>query len=428
MACFAIPPSGNAIPAFFLLRAGKADFASSFPDISGFPEDRVLFTSSGSGAMYLALRAFAESRPDRRGVAVPAWCCPSVPQTVIQAGLRPVLVDMDPFTLRYDAASLERARRHGMLAVILVHFFGIPQPLPQGDWHGTHFLRDCAQDFEWRRDPEDPSLCVYSFGRGKALNAGHGGALCLPASGPILDACRWIASELPESEEITLPSALAINMLSHPRIYWILSRMPFLGLGSSAWKGPLEFARMAPGFHTLGSACLEAYRQRRDFYRKLVSGYRALLADSDGTRIFSPAPPGAGLPARYPVLVRDPSLREFLHHGANARFGGVTRMYPEILPRLPGAPEGFGDGQDFPGARRIAEGILTLPVTAELMGREARFMECLADLLEEKGALRGRPAAAQPERDWTPMLPASKRPTLHPSPGSPELGALSRDG
>jgi dTDP-4-amino-4,6-dideoxygalactose transaminase len=417
MACFAIPPSGNAIPAFFLLQAGrKRDFAASFSDHSGFPEDRILFTASGAGALYVALRAFAESRPDRKAVALPAWCCPSVPQTVIQAGLRPVLVDLDPLTLRYDAASLDQARGYGLLAVILVHFFGIAQPIPAGDWQGTYFLRDCAQDFEWRRDPEDPSPCVYSFGRGKALNAGHGGALCLPASGPLLDACRWIRGELPESGESTLPGALAINMLSHPRIYWILSRMPFLGLGSTVWKAPLDFARMAPGFHPLGSACLEAYRQRRDFYRKLISGYRALLADSDGARIFSPAPPGAGLPARFPVLVRDPSLRESLHRGANGRFGGVTRMYPGILPRLPGAPEGFGDGGDFPGARRIAEGILTFPVTAELMGREARFMECLADLLEAKGALRGRPAAAQPERDWTPMRPAEKKPTLFPAP------------
>src|SRR4051794_16975919 len=103
MTCFTLPPSGNAIPAGFLLEGSCGDFLPAFSAHCGVPEERILFTSSGASALYIALRglrALAEADGNRnRGVALPAWCCPSVPQTILQAGLEPVLVDLDPSTL-----------------------------------------------------------------------------------------------------------------------------------------------------------------------------------------------------------------------------------------------------------------------------------------------------------------------------------------
>lgn len=401
MACFALPPSGNSVPASFLMEAGGEDFPDAFAAHSGFPADRTLFAASGAAALYVALRGASALRPDRTAVAVPAWCCPSVPQAVMQAGLRPVLVDLDPSTLAYDEASLHDARDEGLLAVVLVHFFGLPQTRPAGDWSGTVFLRDCAQDFDHRHDPEDDAPCFYSFGRGKALNSGHGGALCLAEPGPLPDACREVLGSLPISRAHPFPKALAINLLSQPRLFWALTRLPFLGIGATVWNAPLGFERLSPGFGPLGSACLEAYLQRRDFYRGLIARYRNLMADCDGDWAYSPSAPRAALPTRFPVLARDQALRDDLLRIANARFGGVTRMYPAILPELPGAPKGIGGGA-FPGARRIADEILTLPVTAELMGMEERFTGCLEEVLSGHGALRKRAApAAGP--DWTPV-------------------------
>lgn len=430
MGCFQFPPSGNAVPVSFLLEAGNGDFLRAFSSHSGFPADRVLTASSGAAALYIALRGLARLRPDRRSVAVPAWCCPSVPQTVIQAGLEPVLVDLDPATFGYDAYALEQARSRGLLAVLLVHFFGMPAARPSGDWAGTAFLRDCAQDFDNRMDADDDAPCFYSFGRGKALNAGHGGALCMPQPGPWLEACRAAHAELPAGQVNVLPKAVAINVLSRPRLFWAVSHIPFLGIGSTVWHKPLAYARLSEGFHSPGSACLEAYLQRRRFYRRLITGYQALIGACDRTRISTPAAqPGHGrLPTRFPVMAEDPGLREALFRGINARFGGVTRMYPDILTGLPGAPAGLRAvsrqrasariggadaqaGNGLPGARRIAGAILTLPVTAELMGREEAYLDFLAEILERQGALRTRPAAAYGSgsdswtaltRDWSP--------------------------
>jgi perosamine synthetase len=408
MACFAFPPSGNAMPAAFLLRAGDAGFASAFADHIGLREEAVLLTDSGTSALYVAFRAVASLRGPGR-IAVPAWCCPSVPQAAIQAGLKPVLVDLDPETLGYAPASLESARAHpdGLAAVLLVHFFGQAAPYPGGDWGSTLFIRDCAQDFDFNPDPSETAPCAYSFGRGKALNAGHGGALSLPSEGhsgregAFAAACRAAHAGLPVSGARPLAKALAINVLSHPRLFWAVSGLPGLRIGATIWEAPLAFARLSPAFPRLGSACLEAYLQRRQGYRQLVARYRALAQACDPARVrhpaFSGTRPADALPTRFPLLFGDADLRERFCARVKARFGGVTRMYPSALDGLPGAPSDLAG--TFPGARRVAREIATLPVAAALMGREEAFLSFLEGILREAGALRG--AAAQ-ARDWAP--------------------------
>lgn len=412
MMCFTLPPSGNSVPVSRLLSpapSGARGFAASLAARCGVPAGCLLPAASGSAALYALLRGLAALEPRRRHVAVPAWCCPSVPQAVLQAGLRPVPVDVDPSTLGYDTAALQEAKGRGLLAVILCHYFALPQPLPPGDWDGTAFIRDCAQDFDHR--PDDGIPCVYSFGRGKALNAGHGGALALPSEGPLLRACVRGLAALPESAADPRPMAVAINMLSEPHLYWAVSRLPGLGLGRTEWER-LKLERISPRFEGVGLACLEAYASCRGFYGRLVAAYRALFAACDGDWISFPEPAGDGrLPARFPLLVRDPGLRDALIKEVGGRFGGVTRMYPAVLTELPGAPEGLSAGQGFPGARRVARELIALPVTAALRGVEGPFLECLADVLRGEGALRRVPepiaAIPVPAPDWAPSMPAA---------------------
>lgn len=406
MRCFALPPSGNSVPIPRLLGhgAGARGLAASLAVRWGVPADRIVPAGSGSAALYALLAGLAALDPRRRAVAVPAWSCPSVPQAVLRAGLDPIPVDLDPSTLGYDTSALLKARRHGLLAVILTHYFALPQPLPPGDWEGTAFVRDCAQDFDHR--PDDGIPCCYSFGRGKALNAGHGGALCVPRGGELRRACVRALASLPESAADPRPMAVAINLLSGPRMYWALSRLPGLGLGRTEWHD-LRLERLSPRFEGVGMASLEAYASCRSFYRRLASAYGALLAACDGDLISAPLPAADGrLPARFPVLARDGGLREALLRELGGRFGGVTRMYPAILHDLPGAPGSLSRDGGFPGARRIARELITLPITAHLHGRETPFLECLTGILREAGALRRRVAGPAPvtrDADWTAM-------------------------
>lgn len=411
MKYFSLPPSGNSVPITQLL--GHDDtpphgLQAALATRCGLSSDRLLLAASGSAALLVLLRGLASLEPRLRGVAVPAWGCPSVPQAVLQAGLDPVLVDVDPSTLGYDTQALRDARERGLLAVVLAHYFGLSQPLPPGDWDGIAFVRDCAQDFDHR--PDDGLPCFYSFGRGKALNAGHGGALCVPAGGDLLRACVHALAALPESAADPRPMALAINLLSEPHLFWVVTRIPCLGLGRTEWH-PVEPARASPLFDGVGLASLEAYASCRGYYRRLVAAYRAVFDACDGDWIQSPAPAaGSRLPARFPLLVRDPSLRDRLFREVGMRFGGVTRMYPRVLPDLPGAPAGLPPGDAFPGARRVAREILTLPVTAEMRGVEAAFMACLTDFLAGAGVLRRKPILEPPfgAPSARPMAPPAR--------------------
>lgn len=413
MAFFALPPSGNAMPPAFLLRAGDDAFAAAFAAHGGHHEAGMLLTDSGTAALYLAFRGVAAVKGAGGRVAVPAWCCPSVPQAALQAGLIPVAVDLDPDTLAYAPASLAAARSRpgGLAAVVLVHFFAMPIPLP-ADCGEAILIRDCAQGFDYRPDPHEDCACVYSFGRGKALNAGHGGALCLPypahaAEGAFASACRAAWEALPVSSARPLLKALAINVLSHPRLFWAVTALPGLRLGATVWEGPLRFARISPAFPQLGSACLKAWQQRRAGYRNLIGRYRALASACDPARLRAPvsaAPQeNPSLPTRFPLLISDADLRAGLFRAAQARFGGVTRMYPTVLAELPGAPAdllkaaGADSETEWPGASRVSREILTLPVAAALMGREDAFLGFLERLLAAKGA-SPRAQAAGPVR------------------------------
>ena len=81
--------------------------------------------SSGTAALHLAVLAFVLQPGDE--VLVPAYTFPATANVVALAGLRPVLVDVDPLTMNLDPARIEVGPR--TRAIVAVHLFGRPAPL-----------------------------------------------------------------------------------------------------------------------------------------------------------------------------------------------------------------------------------------------------------------------------------------------------------
>src|SRR6476619_7183708 len=81
--------------------------------------------SSGTAALHLAVLALELDPGDE--VLVPAYTFPATANVVALAGLRPVLVDVDPETMNIDPAQIEVGRR--TRAVLAVHLFGRPAPI-----------------------------------------------------------------------------------------------------------------------------------------------------------------------------------------------------------------------------------------------------------------------------------------------------------
>jgi len=139
-----------------------------------------LRTDSGTGALTLALRAAAPAL-----VALPAWGCYDLATAADGADVAVWLYDLDPRTLGPADGAIEAALTAGADVVVLAHFHGVPVDLPRArrlaDAAGALVVEDAAQgagiSVAGRAAGTHGSLGVLSFGRGKGVTGGRGGAL-----------------------------------------------------------------------------------------------------------------------------------------------------------------------------------------------------------------------------------------------------------
>jgi dTDP-4-amino-4,6-dideoxygalactose transaminase len=369
-----LPPSGNAVPLAGLLKPYPGDFRQTFSAHSGFAAENTLYTGSGTAALELALRALKTLYPDRDEVVLPAWCCPSVGQAILAAKLRPIQADLHPGTFAYAPDALNRTVTEKTLTVLLVHYFGIAHAKPELRHPPPFFLRDCAQDYDFRNAGESDVAAFYSFGRGKSLNTGHGGALCLPPHALLGDACRKILESFPRPSRSPLPKAVLIEALSRPAAFGFLSRLPFLGIGRTVWDTYPEPTRVHPAFFQWAHVCAQTLEAHRQAYAGLAREYARALGEIPGACLPRAEYGPDQLPLRFPCLM-PVEIRKRLREGLNRKFGGVTGQYPDLMERLPGVPDSWPRGGRFPGCERMAREMLTFPVSAWVFGREGEFLE-----------------------------------------------------
>lgn len=87
-----------------------------------------VLSNSGTSSLLVALEALKISRgwPDGAEVIVPALTFVATVNVVLQAGLKPVLVDIEPDTYGMSASLFEEAITDNTVCVIPVHLFGQP--------------------------------------------------------------------------------------------------------------------------------------------------------------------------------------------------------------------------------------------------------------------------------------------------------------
>jgi hypothetical protein len=93
---YSLPPAGQKIPMSAMMRCldGIESRGNSIPidRFKKYLESEYLhYLSSGRAALWLALKAFAQLRPGRNEVIIPAYSCPSVVSATLKA-LRPYCV------------------------------------------------------------------------------------------------------------------------------------------------------------------------------------------------------------------------------------------------------------------------------------------------------------------------------------------------
>lgn len=337
----------------------------------------VHLTDSGSsalaGALHLAL-------PMGDDVAMPAWGCPDLLAAARAAGVRVRFYDVDPHNLSPDLASLEAAIGRGARAIVLVHFFGIPADAAAvrtiADRHEAVLVEDCAQA-AWAEHADRPvgshgSLVVLSFGRGKGINAGGGGAL-IAREAPFAEAMsRYTATSAPPVGWRALAVTAALWTLARPSLYWLPSSIPWLRLGEMRYHDTHLPEPMPAAAVSLLGAALDA--------APIAGAARAAKAERLRTALEAAGIPQMAAPSgsratwlRLPVVLPTGELP------GDAAALGVLRPYPVPLDAVAEGRDALAPGESAgAGARRLAASLVTLPTHDFVTARdERRLIECL---------------------------------------------------
>jgi dTDP-4-amino-4,6-dideoxygalactose transaminase len=202
------------------------------------------FTDSGTSALALALRLTAARRPGRP-VLLPAWGCFDLVTAALAADVRIAFYDIDPATLGPDWDSLGAGARLEPAAGVAVHFYGLPI-----DWgrfeailkpSGAVLVEDAAQsvgaEVGGRLTGSLGALSVLSFGRGKGMTGGRGGALLANDETWIADLER-LRLPTPRGGVGELLALIAQWILTRPSLYGLPAGLPWLGLGQTMFRPP----------------------------------------------------------------------------------------------------------------------------------------------------------------------------------------------
>jgi perosamine synthetase len=342
----------------------------------------LLLTDSGTSALALALRLAVAERPGP--VALPAYCCYDIATAVDAAGVPFLLYDLDPATLGPDEASLRAALGAGAGTVVVAHLYGVPVDLPAVEAvvrsAGGILIEDAAQGASASVGGRPAGTLgrygVLSFGRGKGITGGRGGALL--ANAP--DAAIRVAEATNTLERSSgdfprhLIALLAQWALARPALYGIPLALPWLGLGETIYRPPTP-PKAAPAFvlgvlgQTWALAAAESETRRRHARRLLEC-----LSLSGGLRRIAVPPCTQPGYLRLPVVVAEsamPAVRQ-----AEARVLGIWPGYPASLADLGGFGERCRNRNGaFPGARGLAASLVTLPTHSRLRPRDLAALE-----------------------------------------------------
>lgn len=353
-----------------------AALAASLRQVSGMPNAWPV--SSGRAAMTIILEAMRVASGDRSrvDVVIPAYTCYSVPAAIERAGLRPRLCDVNPTTLSMDPDRLRNLNFAGVLAVVSSNLYGLPNDLAALESvcreRGVYLLDDAAQALGARLADRAVGAFgdagVYSFDKGKVISTIQGGAIvCRP--GPLASKLESAAAALADSsaaERLGNAAKLSIySLFLRPSLYPLIRALPFTGLGHTAYETRYSVARLGKFSSAVATCLLERLDQLAFGRRKVAASLRAALGQEPGLYLIQPVPGAESADIRFPVLVRDSSQRTRLIHALERSGIGATASYPcsladvpEVRAKVPPADT------DCPGARRIAESIVTLPTHA----------------------------------------------------------------
>ncbi len=375
-----VAPAGAPIPFSALLPSvarwigGNADrrLERRLEALLGVPSCRVV--STGRAGMTLLLRSLRRlSDGTRDEVLIPSYTCYSVAGSVMKAGLKVRLADIDPSTLDFDYDRLLQTDMRRVMAVVATNLYGLPNDMPRlidiARERGALVIDDAAQAFGARVAGRPCGTWgdagILSFDKGKNLSAIDGGAITT-SSPRVAEAVEAETQHLPApaaAETLhALVKAAAYVALLPPRLYWIPNSIPSLGLGRTIYTTDYPVTRQPRCLSALALTVLP--RLHTYTTQRQLNAERMLSSLRDARRVQQIRVTSGAEPVylRLPVLLPDRETRDAAVTALNEAGIGATGSYPTSIADIPALAGTLnGDERDAVGGRDVANRIMTLP-------------------------------------------------------------------
>jgi dTDP-4-amino-4,6-dideoxygalactose transaminase len=139
--------------------------------------------ANGTDALYIAMKMLGIGPGDEVITVANSWI--STAETIVQAGAKPVFVDIDEYST-IDVSKIEEKINENTIAIIPVHLYGQSADIKAiaeiAEKHNLYLIEDCAQahfaSFEEQKVGTFGDIATFSFYPGKNLGAyGDAGAI-----------------------------------------------------------------------------------------------------------------------------------------------------------------------------------------------------------------------------------------------------------
>jgi UDP-4-amino-4-deoxy-L-arabinose-oxoglutarate aminotransferase len=345
-----------------------ARFERRFADYMG--RSVALGMTSCTGALHLSLVALGIG-PGDEVITTPMTFIASA-TSIIEAGARPVFVDVEPGTGNLDASRIEAALTERTRAILPVHLYG--QMCDMGaireiaDRHNLRVIEDAAHCVEGERDGVRPGqlgdTACFSFYATKSLSCGEGGAL--------------VTDDLGLAEKLRLLRLHGMNKTAADRFREGYQHWDMVMLGWKYNMSNIEAALLLPQMERLE----ENWRKRDALARR----YERALSNIDGLSLPETLP--GARHARHLFTVRiGNGRRDVVIKGLKEAGIGAMVNYRAIhLLTYFRDTFGFREG-DFPVAEEIGNETLSLPFYAKMPPAHVEIVaQNLRDILEGRRA------------------------------------------
>lgn len=332
-----------------------ARFEADFARYQGLQPSQVAGVNSCTAALHVCLIA-AGLEAGSEVITTPLTFCATV-NSILHAGLTPVLADVDPLTQNIDPAALEAAITPRTRAILLVHFAGRPCEMDQimaiARKHDLMVIEDCAHaietEYAGKKAGTFGDFGCFSFYVTKNVVTGEGGMVV-------------------GRDEALVARARILALHGMSKDAW--HRFSDAGYKhyqviESGFKYNMMDMQAAIGIHQL--ARVEQAWQRR---LSIWNYYSDVLRDSSLGLPATPAPNTRHAFHLYTVMVDEKvsgiSRDAFLDGMTGQGIG--TGVHYLSLPEHPYYQERFGwRPEHWPNAMRIGRQTVSLPISPKLV-------------------------------------------------------------